>query len=203
MLRDTITCCGVQQRPRMVAFLAFSLACVVLSSVGCAGSPAASRALVELPEDVSLSSFTSLQVEVESRKALALDSSVESRISELIYAKFKERDSNWFEEVPAAEDDPDTLVLSVRITKYEAGDPVARALQGAGYGQAHINAIVTIRGKLQSDILAKYSVKKTFAWGGVYGASTTIEDIEHGFAEAIVDLVLGPTRGEDRRGIDA
>ena len=39
-------------------------------------------------------------------------------------------------------------------------------------------------------MLGEYEVKKTFAWGGIYGASTKIEDVEAGFAEGVADLIL-------------
>jgi hypothetical protein len=35
-----------------------------------------------------------------------------------------------------------------------------------------------------------YSVSKIFAWGGFYGLGTTIEQVEEGFAEAVVEILL-------------
>ena len=40
-------------------------------------------------------------------------------------------------------------------------------------------------------ILGKSEVTKTFAWGGIYGGATGIKDVEEGFAEAVVQVILG------------
>jgi hypothetical protein len=42
----------------------------------------------------------------------------------------------------------------------------------AGLGQIHIDADVILREYEKNESLAKYEVKKTFAWGGIYGGAT-------------------------------
>jgi hypothetical protein len=36
-----------------------------------------------------------------------------------------------------------------------------------------------------------FTVDKTFAWGGIYGASTHIEDVQPAFADAVADGLTG------------
>jgi hypothetical protein len=38
---------------------------------------------------------------------------------------------------------------------------------------------------------ATADLKKTFAWGGAYGAATSIEDIESTFADGVAAAVTG------------
>jgi hypothetical protein len=40
-------------------------------------------------------------------------------------------------------------------------------------------------------LLEKFDLQKTFAWGGLYGASTTMEDIEDTFADGVAATVTG------------
>ena len=65
----------------------------------------------------------------------------------------------------------------------------------AGLGQMHIDALVTVEDKDIDKMIAEYEVKKTFAWGGIYGGATKIEDIEPAFADAIVSLLLQEEEG--------
>jgi hypothetical protein len=48
------------------------------------------------------------------------------------------------------------------------------------------------------DRVEEFAVQKTFAWGGIYGASTTMEDIEQSFAEGIANALTG--QDDDKRG---
>jgi hypothetical protein len=61
----------------------------------------------------------------------------------------------------------------------------------AGLGQIHVNADVTIEDRSRPAVLGEFAVTKTFAWGGIYGATTNITDVEEGFAEAVAKVVLG------------
>jgi hypothetical protein len=63
----------------------------------------------------------------------------------------------------------------------------------AGLGQMRIAADVTLEDRARGVSLGTYDVSKTFAWGGVYGAATKLADIEEGFADAVVAVVLGDT----------
>jgi hypothetical protein len=40
-------------------------------------------------------------------------------------------------------------------------------------------------------LLEEFDMQKTFAWGGVYGASTSIEEIEDTFADGVAATVTG------------
>ncbi len=62
------------------------------------------------------------------------------------------------------------------MTRYDKGSAFARFML-AGLGQIHVDATVSLRDPARDVSLGEYEVNKTFAWGGIYGASTTIEDV--------------------------
>jgi hypothetical protein len=45
----------------------------------------------------------------------------------------------------------------------------------------------------EHELLEKFEMQKTFAWGGIYGGMTTIETIEDTFADAVAATVTGQT----------
>jgi hypothetical protein len=82
--------------------------------------------------------------------------------------------------------------VNVTITRYEKGDAFARAML-AGLGQIHVDGTIKVCVLPNHAQVGEFTVNKTFAWGGLYGASTTIEDAELGFAEGVVDALTGET----------
>jgi hypothetical protein len=83
---------------------------------------------------------------------------------------------------------PFSYVIQVHLTKYGRGSAVARAIL-AGLGEMHIEGDVSV---LQSDVrIAQFRIEKTFAWGGIYGATTGIADVEKGFAQGVANAVCG------------
>ncbi|GAA0711082.1 hypothetical protein GCM10009105_12760 [Dokdonella soli] len=74
------------------------------------------------------------------------------------------------------------------ITRYEKGNAFARAML-AGLGQIHIDGDVQVYAMPEHNRTMAFSVQKTFAWGGIYGGTTTIEDIEQSFAESIANAL--------------
>jgi len=82
---------------------------------------------------------------------------------------------------------PGEVKVDMTFTDYDAGNAFARAML-AGLGQIHINATVRLIDATTGNVAASYDISKTFAWGGIYGGSTTIEDVEKGFAKGVVAI---------------
>ena len=80
--------------------------------------------------------------------------------------------------------------VEVEMLTYEKGSAFARAVL-AGLGQMKLNAKVTVYDEATNTQVASYVADKVFAWGGIYGASTSIQDVEPAFAEAIAQGVTG------------
>ena len=85
--------------------------------------------------------------------------------------------------------------VKVVMTRYSKGNAFARAML-AGLGQIHLDADVQMYSGGTQEKLANFNVSKTFAWGGIYGASTSMEDLEPAFAEAIARALTGQTEAE-------
>jgi hypothetical protein len=82
------------------------------------------------------------------------------------------------------------------ITRYDKGNAFARAML-AGLGQIHVDGEVSVYEQPDRNLVGQFTISKTFAWGGIYGASTSIEDIETTFAEGVAAALTGkPEQGK-------
>lgn len=80
--------------------------------------------------------------------------------------------------------------VDVHLTRYDKGSKFER-LMLAGLGQMHIDGNIDVYSLPQHKLQEAFSLNKTFAWGGVYGASTSIKDIETTFAKGVAETVTG------------
>jgi hypothetical protein len=85
---------------------------------------------------------------------------------------------------------PSPVEAQITIKTYDKGHAFARAML-ASLGQMHIDADVVLRDPRSGTTFATYDVDKTFAWGGIYGASTSITDIEDGVAQSVAAAIIG------------
>jgi len=160
------------------------LACV---AGGCATSPGAVSAIAPLKQGVNLSTYSSLAVEVEGAQLTPVD---KERIRLRIIDAIRREDATRFKDMNSPTPVPPTLRVSVTVTNYDKGNAFARFML-AGLGQIHIGAEVALRDQDTGDELGRFGVNKTFAWGGIYGAVTRVEDVEDGFAGAVANVLLG------------
>lgn len=89
-----------------------------------------------------------------------------------------------------ADGDPRHCIIDVTITRYKRGNAFARAMV-AGLGQIHIDATVHVSSVDGGQALDDFKISKTFAWGGIYGAVTSMEEIERTFAEGLAEALTG------------
>ena len=159
------------------------VACI---SGGCATSPGAVSAIAPLKQGVNLSTYSSLAVEVEGVQLTPVDKDrIRIRIVDAIMKEAPTR----FKDINSPTPMPPTLRASVTVTNYDKGNTFARFML-AGLGQIHIDAEVALRDQDTGDELGRFGVNKTFAWGGIYGAVTRVEDVEDGFAGAVANVLL-------------
>jgi len=92
---------------------------------------------------------------------------------------------------PAAEG-TQPVRMRVVFTQYDRGNSFARFML-AGLGQIHIDADVLLMDGINGEVVGRYKVSKDFSFGGVYGGSTKIEDVEVGFAKSVAAVVSGKT----------
>ncbi|MCC2656764.1 MAG: hypothetical protein K0Q76_1872 [Panacagrimonas sp.] len=168
---------------RSIRATVLALGALVLFS-GCASNvPRAQYAVAPKTEHtLKATDSPEVKVAVASRDIELLDSD-RSRIAEKISRQFQPQ---------ADADAARPYRVQVTVTRYEKGNAFARAML-AGLGQIHIDAEVKVFLNPGDEVVNQFTVEKTFAWGGIYGASTTILDVENPFAEAVANGLKGTT----------
>ena len=86
-----------------------------------------------------------------------------------------------------AEGAPSPVKMKIHFTRFDRGNAFARAML-IGLGQIVIEATVTLQ-DAQGVTVAQYKVSKDFAIGGVVGATTSVDDVEEGFAKSVAAVV--------------
>ena len=168
-----------------------ALCCLLVFLNGCgAGSKGAYQTLTPMNKDENLNSYTKLSLEMKKNDDVAMTSSDQQRIAAWIVQKINAKAPTRFAESNPKNPDPATLHVVVNFIRYDEGNAFARFML-AGLGQIHIDAEVLLENRTKQAQLAKYEVNKTFAWGGIYGGTIRMTDVEHGFAEAVAAILLG------------
>jgi Domain of unknown function (DUF4410) len=85
-----------------------------------------------------------------------------------------------------------SYLVVLHLSQYDKGNAFARAML-AGLGQIHIEGKVEVFQMSEQTLVGEFRLSKTFAWGGIYGVSTSIEDIENTFADGVAAAVTGQT----------
>jgi uncharacterized protein DUF4410 len=80
--------------------------------------------------------------------------------------------------------------VDLHLSRYDKGNAFARAML-VGLGQIHIDGKVDIYQMPDHTLVGEFDLKKTFAWGGIYGAATSMEDIEDTFADGVAATCTG------------
>jgi hypothetical protein len=131
------------------------------------------------PISADVSSYASVAVSTTAGASANVMPFELARISEKVVAEINRKHYGWAQ---AGTTGP--LLLELQITRYDRGNAFARFML-AGLGQMHIDGQALVRDPATSRELGRYSVSKTFAWGGIYGGMTKIEEIEAAFAESV------------------
>lgn len=166
---------------------AASLATILIVAItaGCASSmpkPEYSRPIVA---DAHISSPDLAQVTVTAADEVKILPMEEERLTQKIRAKIDARKS-----ANVRTGQPNTYEVELHLTRYEKGSAFARAML-VGLGQIHIDGKVSLFQMPAHILVGEFDLKKTFAWGGIYGAATSMEDIENTFADGVAAAVTG------------
>jgi Domain of unknown function (DUF4410) len=90
----------------------------------------------------------------------------------------------------ASSSGPRSFAVDLHLSRYDKGNAFARAML-AGVGQIHIEGKVQVYQLPDHALIGEFQMSKTFAWGGIYGASTSMEDIESTFADGVAATLTG------------
>lgn len=82
---------------------------------------------------------------------------------------------------------PDAVNVKLVFTEYDKGNAFARFML-AGLGQIRIGANVLLIEPANNRTVGEFEVSKVFAFGGIYGGTTRVEDVEDGFARSVAAI---------------
>ena len=133
---------------------------------------------------IDLSQYKSLAIET-STQGFSVPGSAQARIGELVKTEVLECCAQRFQSIALDATQPHDLVLKIKFTVYDEGNRFARFML-AGLGSMQIHAQVEILDPKSGNLLSAGEAGKTFAWGGIYGASVGIEDLEKDFVKEVV-----------------
>ena len=170
------------------------LAALMLTSMllaSCAGTAGSRSAVKPMEDSSSLSRYSTLVFDAKGAPGVPIYPQSINIIVNTILGKIREHELNHFKAFDDERKDGLALQASLLFTRYEKGNKWARFWL-AGLGQIHIDAVLSLRDIETQELLGEYKVSKTFAWGGMYGASVTMADVQEGFAETVVAILFQP-----------
>jgi Domain of unknown function (DUF4410) len=165
---------------------AASLVVGFLGLAGCASTVPKATFSHEIANNARVAATDQADVRVDAADGIKILPSETQRLSEKIKAKIDSRKvANSVDQ-----DGPRNYEIDLHLTRYDKGNAFARAML-AGLGQIHIDGTVSVYRMPEHTLVGQFQLAKTFAWGGIYGAATSMEDIENTFADGVAASVTG------------
>lgn len=175
------------KKTSVLTLVIFTFTVLLAGDAAFAGSKKREKRAASWPA-VDLSPYSILYVEdftitdpkAGQRKKVVMLKSAPARIADYLVETV---DDGLFEEIRREPMEPsgDAVALNVEITKYKPGSAFGRAMI-AGAGSAHLDFKASLVEAETGKRLTSFSGKKTWAWGGVYGMSRGIEELEQNLA---------------------
>lgn len=160
------------------------LGLVLLSA--CAGSAPAPDVVQAMAPTVS-EGLRLADITAEAKPGVAMTPADIDRIISQIKADIAAKNPDVLVDKTASPD-----VMKIEFTRYDSGSAFARFML-MGLGQIKIDADVSIVNSTSNQVVGEYDVSKDFAFGGIYGGVTRIEDVEKGFAKSVAEIVENQT----------
>jgi Domain of unknown function (DUF4410) len=170
--------------PIRVSLYISALVTIALAT-GCATTAPKAEYSKDLTTQYRIDADDQLHVNVTASAGVEITDLEKQRIAQLISG-----DLEALRLRNAANNDPKDCIVEVNITRYQKGNAFARAML-AGLGQIHVDANVKVMAGAGTQKLADFNLAKAFAWGGIYGAATSMEDIEKTFANGVAASLTG------------
>jgi Domain of unknown function (DUF4410) len=159
--------------------------CLLLVLSACAGSVAPPTVVLGPPQGQQI--FLR-DVVAEAAPGVAMTPEDLKRNVQLVLAEIRASSPAVLQ--PSGE--PHAWLMKIIFTRYDEGNAFARFML-AGLGQIRIEADVLLLDPDTGQTVAKYQVAKDFSFGGIYGGTTTIQDVEKGFARSVAATVKQKT----------
>ena len=155
---------------------------------GCAGTAPKAKFIQAPKANVKVDTNDMASIHVVAGAGVEMLEIEERRMAQIIEQKLNAR-----KVLNGAGGEVENYDVDVTITRYDKGNAFARAML-AGLGQIHIDATVRLFTAEEREKLSEFNIKKTFAWGGLYGGFTGIEDVEPAFAEGVAASLTGTAK---------
>lgn len=167
----------------------FVFAMLAMSSLlaGCAASVTAPVVVSAYPAD-QLASLRIKDIRAESAVGVNMNQTDLTRIVDAVRAEIESAVPGKIVNATSPEF-PSALTMKLTFTDYDSGNAFMRTML-AGLGQIHIDADIALIDD-SNIVKGQYKISKQFAFGGVVGGSTRIEDVEVGFAKSVAAILKG------------
>ncbi len=157
---------------------------IITGLSGCASTAPSADFTLKPPAQQPIDANDTITVNLDSAAKVEMQDTEKQRLSQLIASLIDSK-----KRLNSQAGVPQPYQFEVAITRYEKGNAFARFML-AGFGQIHIEAHIIVWSQPAKEKYAEFDIEKTFAWGGLIGASTHIEDVEPAFAEGIANAVI-------------
>ena len=170
-------------------FVRFMLLLALAGLTACASSVASPDEVVRALTPEQKSTLHVADVSGEVQPGVAMPQFQVDRVIQLVKADFSGElpqtvvVASAGGSLPAA-----TAKIKIVFTQYDEGNAFARFML-AGLGQIKLGADVIFIDAASGQELGRYKVSKQFAFGGLYGVATRMEDVEEGFAKSVVEIL--------------
>lgn len=166
---------------KSILFQASALAILLLTS--CAGTAPSAKFTQRLSADSILTAKDAVDVKVKAASGVTLAPHKIQRVEHLLTKKVSEKKHK-----NATNREPKSFDTVVTLTQYDEGNAFARAML-AGLGQMKIKSRVALYERSPRRKVGEFDLDKTFAWGGLYGGMTSMEDVEDGFTDGVANAL--------------
>jgi hypothetical protein len=169
-----------------VRIAALPLAVLIGALAGCASSVPKATIAQPIAVNARIAAPDQETVRVDATDSVKILPSEIQRLTEKVTASINTR------KLANSSDGADgrSYEVDLSLTRYEKGNAFARAML-AGLGQIHIDGKVTLFLLPDHTKVGEFQLAKTFAWGGIFGAATSMDDIENTFADGVAATVTG------------
>jgi hypothetical protein len=159
---------------------------------GCATTAPTAKFAERISPESTIRAGDTAKAVVDAAQGVQISDSEKARLTNVIERKIAAKENLNIASGPAR-----AYEVDVRLIRYEKGSAFARALS-AGLGQIHIAGEAKVYFLPARIKIGEFSVEKTFAWGGIYGATTSMETVEQSFAEGIAAAVTGQAESDQK-----
>lgn len=163
-----------------------AMCCALAALVaGCASTPPEPKFTHAMVTESRITATDTVDVVIETADKVAVDPVARDRVAGKIKTKIDDRKIKN----PSA-GSPRSVQVLLHVTRYEKGNAFARAML-AGLGQIHLEGTIFVYQMPDRVLLEDFDLQKTFAWGGIYGAATSMDQIEDTFTDTVAATVTG------------